>query len=133
MKNFIAFAFLVSGVVLLTTLGCTKNKTIEENIPEICDSLDVAYNDEIRSLINLNCSYSGCHDGNTAGIGDFTNYEGLLSRLEDGMIKYHAIDLPQSDPNHMPPYFTPAGNPTDLTTEETDMLLCWILDGYPEN
>lgn len=133
MKNIFASLVLLSGIVMLTTLGCTKNKTMEEVIPDICDTIDVAYNDEIKTLINLNCSYSGCHDGNLAGIGDFTNYEGLLSRLENGMIKAHAIDLPKEDPDHMPPYYTPVGNPTDLTTEEADMLLCWILDGYPEN
>ncbi len=133
MKNIFAFLILLSGVVMLSTLGCTKNKTMEEVIPDICDTIDVAYNDEIKTLINLNCSYSGCHDGNLAGIGDFTNYEGLLSRLESGSIKLHAIDLPKDDPDHMPPYYTPVGNPTDLTTEETDMLLCWILNGYPEN
>ncbi|KAA3635253.1 MAG: hypothetical protein DWQ02_10145 [Bacteroidetes bacterium] len=133
MKNIFAFLILLSGLVMLSTLGCTKNKTMEEVIPDLCDTIDVAYNDEIKTLINLNCSYSGCHDGNLAGIGNFTNYEGLLSRLENGSIKSHAIDLPKEDPDHMPPYYTPAGNPTDLTTEEADMLLCWILSGYPED
>ena len=98
MKNFIVFTLLFTGIAMLSTLGCTKNKTMEEVAPDICDTINVAYNDEIKTIINMNCSYSGCHDGNLAGIGDFTNYEGLLTRLENGQIKLHAIDLDKSDP-----------------------------------
>jgi hypothetical protein len=133
MKNTFLIALLPLGIAMLTALGCTKNKTMEQNIPAVCETLDIAYNDEIKAIIDNTCAFSGCHDGNTAGIGNFNTYDGLLSRLESGEIKSRAVDMSKTDPDHMPPDYTPVGNPTDLTTEQADMLLCWILDEYPEN
>lgn len=133
MKNSVLMALFAMGVATLTILGCTKNKTMEQDIPAICETLEIAYNDEIKTIINTGCAYSGCHDGNNASIGDFTSYQGLLSRLENGAIKARAIDADLGSTEHMPPTYTPAGHPTDLTDEEADMLLCWILDNYPEN
>lgn len=127
MNSSISIALLLFGITMLTILGCTKNKTTADDIPPICETLNIAYNDEIKTIIDMSCAVSGCHDG-TTGIGDFGSYNGLLSRLDNGLIRERTIDTPVSSTLHMPP----SGMP-ELTQEEKDMLLCWILEGYPEN
>ena len=127
-SNFMAFFMLLSFLVIQS---CDKNTTPDDGTPEACATLDIAYNDEVKAIINNSCAYSGCHDGATAGIGDFRTYAGMKSRLDNGTIKDRAVSKDVTDPLHMPPSY--ATGPTELSPTELDMVHCWILDGYPEN
>ena len=104
-----------------------------------CEKEEVAcatWDGEVKTIIESTCSYSGCHSGGTTanpylspGSNDFTTYAGIKSNLDNGNFEKRAL-IDKNMPNAM---FVPAGNPTELTTAQLDILQCWADAGFPEN
>lgn len=92
------------------------------------------YEADIKSIMDKSCAYSGCHSGADAGMfvtaasNDYTNYEGMEVTLFNGSFSTRVLDSLD-----MPPFYTPDGNPKELTTEELDIISCWIENGYPKS
>lgn len=89
-----------------------------------CDTLMPTYINEIKPIVDANCSYPGCHSAGYEA-GDFTTYSGMKSRLDGGQFETRVLlirDMP-------PPY---ASGPKELLQEELDLLECWLRNGYPE-
>ena len=85
-----------------------------------CDTLNATYSGAVASIINGNCNISGCHDSGSA-FGDYTNYEGVKEKIDNGTFKTRVMD--QKD---MPP-----SNP--LPKADLDKLKCWLEAGAPNN
>ncbi len=98
---------------------------------ESCE--DVTYDQEIKVIIDRNCSYAGCHAGADYPPGDFTSYQGLQTFLTSELFERFVIDLKDDTQLGMPPAYAPDGNPQDLTADELELVTCWISSGYPEN
>ena len=112
--------------VILLLQSCLSEKLPEPMVSELCDTIDASYVASLKDIIDKNCAYSGCH---IAGFptGDFTSYEGLQSRINNGKVKARVQDL-----REMPPNYAPVGKPKELTAEELEIFNCWISSGYPE-
>ncbi len=124
---------LLIVVIAACCSSCNSDK-LDPVLPADCDVL-VTYDNQVKSIIDRSCAYSGCHDGNGGGNppGNFQSYSGLESFLNDQEFKKFVIDLKDDEVVGMPPSYAPAGNPQDLTDEELELIQCWISSAYPEN
>lgn len=113
------------------TQSCNKQLPMD-TLPAACDTLQLSYNAGIMDIINTSCAYSGCHKAGDAP-GDFTTYQGMQSSLQDGSIFNRVVTERANAQKRMPPPYTPAGYPAELTAAQIDMLHCWLADNYPEN
>ncbi len=128
MKNLI-LAFGTACMVIICS--CTYDNLNEPIVTpvEFCDTIPASYDLNIRTIVETNCAYTGCHSG--AAPGDYTTYEGMFSRLENGIIEDRVITQ-KDDPNiGMPPNY--ATGPIDMTPQELDIFMCWLEAGFPEN
>jgi len=126
MKNLL-FAFCV--VCFVANYSCTYDQLDAPNV-EFCDTIPATYELNIKTIVETNCAYPGCHISGFPS-GDFSTYTEMLSRLESGSIKDRVI-IQKDDPNvGMPPNY--ATGPKDLTPEELDIFMCWLEAGFPEN
>ena len=90
-----------------------------------CDE-EFSYDDQIETIINRNCAYSGCHNGTGGVPGNFSFYDGLASRITTNQFETRVLlqqDMPPAD----------ASGPTSLTDTEMADLACWINQGFPKN
>ena len=60
--------------------SCTKDTAVAPAIVT-CDSTHVSYTKSIQPMMANYCAYSGCHDGNTAGASNLSNYIGVKTDL----------------------------------------------------
>lgn len=115
----IAVISFVSVVTCLVVVSCAKEVAVR---PECTTT--AAYAADIKPLVQRSCFTGNCHlTGFPAG--DFTTYEGLKAKVDDGAL-HRMIDL-----NVMPPASAPGIIP--LTFEERELFFCWIQEGAPNN
>jgi hypothetical protein len=109
---------------------CTADQLPEPQPLEGCEDLMITYESAIISIIENSCAYSGCHLDSAPGTYD--DYEGLLGILNNGSFMERVITL-RDDPNlGMPPDYAPIDRPRNLTTEEIQIIRCWLEAGYPQ-
>lgn len=104
-------------MVLLLLSACKK----AEKATPVCDGTISAYNSNIKSIINDNCTSSGCH-GSGSSNGDFTSYNGLKPVLSNGKFKSQVLDnqtMPKGARN--------------LSADQLNKIMCWYESNYPEN
>ena len=70
-KPFLLFAVFIA---ISFWYSCTKDTAIAPPAAPVCDSTHVSYTKSIVPLMANNCTLSGCHDGNTSGANNLTNY-----------------------------------------------------------
>lgn len=107
MKNLLLFVFSMG---LVSFLSCSNDKF------ETDPCSQVSYLETIHPIVESKCAISGCH---VAGFqpGDFTKYEVLKQKAEDGKIQLMVFSLGIMPPLHK------------LTEEEKSQLQCWIQSG----
>ena len=127
---FVAFLSLV-GLFTLST-ACTTDKLPEPEPPELCDTLVVSYNLQIKDIIDRNCATPGCHRQGTQAPGNYTSFNSLEPFLTEREFKRFVVDLRNDPELGMPPNWATNPGPQDLTQEEFDIVSCWIEAGYPE-
>jgi hypothetical protein len=95
---------------LVSFLSCTTDKI--ETDP--CSS--ITYVETVRPLVETKCAITGCH---VPGFqpGNFTSYDVLKQKAEDGKIQLMVFSL-----GNMPPV-------VKLTDKEKAELKCWIESG----
>lgn len=106
--------------ISMFSTACSFDKVEPVEQADFCDTLTVSYNLQIKDIVTTNCAYVGCHIGGFPS-GDFTTYEGMLSRLENGEIERRTVNLLD-----MPPL------PDTLSANDLEIFSCWISKGYPE-
>ena len=106
--NRVLLFVLFSGLVLF--ISCTKDKF------ETDPCLLVSYVETVRPLVETKCAITGCH---VSGFqpGDFTSYEVLKKKADEGKIQLMVFNL-----GIMPP-------DKNLTEGEKTNLKCWIESG----
>lgn len=112
------FFFLI--VIMLNNF-CTKDKGIPimKTGSQTCKSRYVA---DIKPIIMIKCATDGCHESNFP-FGNFTSYSELKIRIDNGRIRTLVFEN-----DLMPP-----ANSVKLSTDELEILKCWIDDGAIEN
>jgi hypothetical protein len=129
----ILFCSLLLLGVLATEIACTSDKLPEPEPPELCDTLQVSYNLQVKEIIDTYCAISGCHRAGSVAPGNYTSYIGLDPFLNDNEFKRYVVDLKNDPDLGMPPDWDTNPGPKDLTPEHFDILVCWIENGYPED
>ncbi len=121
-------SIIVGFFSLICFLACKSDKFIptESDCPEDI----VAYDTNMKAIVDLNCAYSTCHDGGGGAPGNYTSYEGMRIDIDRGIIETRVL-LASGDLK-MPPDYADLG-PTDLSEEDLRLFICWIEGGYPEN
>ncbi len=110
----ILIAFFLMAFIILT--GCTK-KNEYKNLN--CSSEEITYTSSIKSIIETNCTGSGCHGTGTSN-GNYTTYEGLLVRVNNGTLSKRVLytkDMPKG---------------SSLSLEDRKKIKCWIDRGAPK-
>lgn len=127
MRKIYPVIIFISTVILLLH-SCTKDQGRTPGTPGIpdtyCDSVVMSYSVNIGPLIqNSGCSgSSSCHFIGSPQ-GDFTAYEGLKEKVDNGSLRKRVFE---GNPSFMPP----AGILPDSSLK---MLDCWIKSGAPNN
>lgn len=121
--------FFLSAAILFLVFSCKEDEP--EPVP---DPVCATYDADIKAILDKSCAYSGCHSGADAGMfvtddsKDYTNYAGLLATIGSGTFRARTLDSLD-----MPPFYTPDGNPKELTADELTTITCWLDEGHPEN
>ncbi len=122
MMRILIFVLLLAGVML----SCSRDSFEERDT--VCTSDNFTYQNDIFSIISSSCSYSGCHDGGQNSIGEPRNsYEEWREYLDSGSFQNRTLVI-----RDMPPQYSPADRPKELSQEDFDILTCWIEQGYPK-
>ncbi len=78
------YEFLFPFALLL--LGC-RHDAADSAEPELmCDTLNVSYSGDIRSIMQLRCATPACHVPGGNGTGDFTTWVGLRTQVTNGKL-----------------------------------------------
>lgn len=81
---------------------------------------DVTYSNDVKPLIEANCTASGCH-GSSSLNGDYTSYSGLSASAVSGKLNERVIekkDMPKEK---------------SLSKHDRKVIKCWIDNGAPNN
>ncbi len=114
--------FFTSGVIFTVLFSsCTKDKLPEPQVNSACDTLMPVYIGTIKPIIDSKCAIPGCHSAGSSA-GDFTTYESMLPRLDNGRFKKRTLDQRDMPPQGSEP----------LTEEELLLIECWINAGFPK-
>lgn len=115
MKKTILLFLLIVGIACWN--GC-KKKDEYKNLN--CSSINSSYTSSIKPIIDANCTASGCHGAKSPN-GDYTTYEGLLIRVNNGTLSKRVLytkDMPQNG---------------SLSLDDRDKIKCWLDSGAPKN
>ena len=122
-RYFCLFSFLIS----LFIFSCSSDKLPAVTQLELCDTETFTYDIQVKEIINRTCSYSGCHDSGGSAPGNFNSYETMDNFLTENKFEKRVVDQQNMpDPNDVLPEKL-------LTSEELEILTCWVQQGYLEN
>ena len=85
-----------------------------------CVTTNLYYEPQMKTIIDQNCSTSGCHDG-ASGLIDLTNYTQVKAIIDNGKFSQRVLiekNMPPSGP---------------LSDCEIKQLTEWISNGAPKN
>ena len=124
MRPFLFFAALSAGIFLAGSQQACTSDTIAPPDLEVCDTLLVTYNVEMKTLIDTYCAYSGCHAAGSTD-GDFSSYVEMLPFLEGGVVDMRVIEIGDMPPNNV-------SSNKKISEEERLFFQCWLENGFPE-
>lgn len=126
----------LSILAVVVVSSCTKHSGLPPKPSNTgIDSsrlVDVRYGRDIKPILTTYClgtGGQGCHitDGNQFAPGDFTVYQELKDRVDNGLLEIKTF----SENANMPPSYSNGPktfDPTDLAVFKK-----WVADGAPEN
>ncbi len=106
-------------------ISCGDDEDTDPPVTIDCDGSDPSYMTDIKPMVDATCALAGCHEANFLS-GDFTSYDGLKAKADDGSLIERAVtekDMPPSNTN----------GPTELTDAQIKLINCWVADGAPNN
>lgn len=120
-KHWFPFALLVALVAVYAS-GCYYDNELElyGNVAPECDSIGT-FADNVKPILDGNCSISGCHVAGGSGPGLFENYDQVKSFVDNGRLEERVLVQ-----RNMPP----SGALTDC---QLQLIQTWIDDGAPNN
>lgn len=113
----------LSTIFLLFMLSFTSCQT--ESITYDCTSIAPTYTDHIKSIMDANCAYSGCHDATTNAKGiNLSTYATVAD--ESSKARFMGSMHHESGYDRMPE------GESQLSTDNLQKIYCWIQNGTPE-
>lgn len=133
MKTYSMRAIFLSGFLILILSSCNHDHGLEPVpfIPPPSDSV-ISYSKDIVPILQTFCfgiNGQTCHVtvSNQGANGDFTTYEGLKAKVDNGTIAVRVFN-----PNGgMPPSYS--NNPTPLADSDLFKFELWVEQGAPNN
>jgi hypothetical protein len=110
----------------LVLLGACKHKTNFDGLPE------VSYSNDVKSVINSNCAFSGCHGDSAYTQFSLTSYDGLMNggitagSPEKSKLYSTLKTLDNADIMPKRPY-------NELTEKQIQLIYVWIGQGAKNN
>lgn len=93
---------------------------------ETCETLSATFDGEVLNILEATCAYEGCHP-------NYLEYATIKEKTDSGAFQARVLDRDTSAGRPMPPPDVPDDKPKNLTTEQLQILTCWMEAGYPEN
>lgn len=96
MKNKIYFILLS---LILTSCYNDNEQDIYGEVT--CDTTDVTFSNSIQPIIDSSCATTGCHVSGGTGSGDFTSFNGIQSKINNGSFENRVLvqkDMPPGTP-----------------------------------
>lgn len=115
MKGKILFAALT---VILIVMACKKDQTVK---PECFDS--VSYANDVKPLMELNCSTAGCHDASAAGGYNLSTYSSVSANAD------RILNVLNHNAGYTP---MPMGG-NKLADSLIQKVECWVKQGALDN
>jgi len=114
----------ILSVLLLTLFlsSCyydNEDELYPGNIP--CDTAQVTYSIQVEPIISASCASASCHVLGGTGSGNFQNYSGVKSKVDNGSFMNRVIVQQNMPPNG------------DLSACEIEQLKVWLSNGAPNN
>jgi hypothetical protein len=126
-----------ASVAIMIFSSCTFHKA--DDVPDLInDSVTISYHNDIIPILETYCYGKGypsdnthqlCHVSNTnqGSVGDFTTYQGLKDKVDNGTIQSRVFN-----PNGgMPPSYSQT--PTHLTDSDLQKFELWVAQDAPDN
>ena len=111
-------------IVVLGLSGCYYDNEAELYPNSYCDTTNITYSGSIAAIMSGNCATPGCHVTGGSGTGDFTNYSGVKSQVDNGRLLPSVRRESTSIP--MPP----TGSLRDCDIKKLEI---WVQQGAPNN
>ncbi|WMX13953.1 MULTISPECIES: hypothetical protein [unclassified Aureispira] len=120
MNQQILIFFIGLSFVLLSLSSCQT-----EAITYDCTAVAPTYTNHIKSIMDANCAYSGCHDATTKADGiNLSNYGAVVS--ESSRARFMGSMQHEGSYSRMPE------GKAQLSTSDLQKIYCWIQNGTPE-
>jgi hypothetical protein len=120
LKRWSLAVFVISGFALVTLYSCENSK---EPIIENCDNTPRTYNNDVKPIIDANCTV--CHNPNGAFPSILlTTYAEVRNATENGEL----LPSIKHEPTAVP---MPSGG-NKLSALDIAKIECWVSKGYPE-
>lgn len=113
-----SFENLTNGIHVVVVRD-SENCTLSMSIPVDRGDTGTSYASEIQPILNASCNFSSCH-GAGSSRGDWTVYSN---------VKAGATNIKNRTTNGSMP---PPGS-ADLTSEQVQLIACWVADGAKNN
>ncbi|HYV93559.1 MAG TPA: hypothetical protein VE978_17425 [Chitinophagales bacterium] len=127
------------AAALMIFSSCTFHKANYVITPDLInDTVIISYHNDIVPILTTYCYGKGypndnsqqlCHVSNTnqGSLGDFTIYQGLKDKVDNGSIQSRVFN----SNGGMPPIFS--DTPTELTDSALEKFELWVAQGAPDN
>lgn len=121
MRNYQIVFILTSFLFLILSFtSCTT-----ESVAYDCTSIAPTYTDNIKSIMDVNCAYSGCHDASTKADGiNLSTYATVAA--ESARARFMGCMEHDGSYNRMPE------GAAQLNTSDLQKIYCWIQSGTPQ-
>lgn len=112
---------IVFVLFILTLYSCYFDNEEELYGPVSCDVSAITYSNDVLPIINASCATTGCHVSGGTGPGDFTNYNELKAKVDNGTFNTRVLVQQNMPPN------------SSLSDCELQTLEAWIDSGAQNN
>jgi len=116
----------VQKIVILFCLVILLDSCSKDMVEEVTCDPDkiVTYESDIKSLMETNCAYAGCH---VQGFerGDYSSFSELSKEVGENFLEWITV-------KDMPPFWATDG-PKEMSQLDIYKFQCWAQAGYPEN
>lgn len=112
---------IVFILFILTLISCYNDNEEDLYGPVSCDVSAITYANDVLPIINASCATTGCHVSGGSGPGDFTNYNDLKLKVDNGTFETRVLVDKNMPPN------------TPLSNCDLQILQAWIDNGALNN
>lgn len=122
-RIFLYLSIVLAGSMVLQGCYYDNEEDLYQNYyaQNKCDTANVSFAQDIQPIIQGNCATTGCHVAGGSGPGIFTNYAGLMEKVNNGSFENRVLVQRTMPPN------------SSLSDCQLQLLRAWLNAGAPDN